>query len=119
MAISGARVAGLVVTPSIRTSSVTVDLGRRRLFIASMAVTWVDPLIDFDRDNAIAADIFTIDGVRTSIRAFGGDHFGPFGSSANVFQGSIFAFGQRISFFLRAFGPDVAAGAEGTVILAD
>jgi hypothetical protein len=44
MTISGARVAGLVVTPSTPTSSVTVDLGRRRLFIASTATTPSPPI---------------------------------------------------------------------------
>src|SRR5215211_2121317 len=101
MAIDTARVAPLFATPNAPSSSVTIDLGERRRFLAFLTVNMVDPLIDFDRDNAIAADIFLIDGSRPPVRVFDGDHWGPLGSGSNVFPGAVFAFGQRITFFLR------------------
>lgn len=47
-------------------ASATIDLGRRRPFLAWGSVSMVDPLTDFDRDNAYAFDIFTIDGSLTT-----------------------------------------------------
>ena len=76
----------------------------------------IDPTVDFDRDNAIAVDIFTIDGNRTAIRVFNGAHFGPQGAASNVFQGAAVGVGRRITCFLRVFGPDVAAAAEASVV---
>lgn len=54
-------------------ASVTLDLGRRRPFLCWVKVTMIDSLTDFDRDNAIAAGIFTIDGVQQPTRVLGGD----------------------------------------------
>jgi hypothetical protein len=88
------------------TGSATVDLGRARRFLAWGSVTMVDPLTDFDRDNAVALDIFTVDGALTSSQVSGGDHWGTAGSSANVFDGAVAGFGQRISFFLRSIHSD-------------
>ena len=48
-------------------ASATIDLGRARPFIAWGSVTMVDSLNDFDRDNAYAFDIFTINGVRDGL----------------------------------------------------
>jgi hypothetical protein len=117
MAIETGRVEPLFVNSQVTSDSVTIDLGQPRLFLAWITVNMVDSLIDFDRDNAIAADIFTIDGSLTAVRVFDGDHFGPQGSGNNVFQGAAFAFGQRITFFLRGFGPDISAAAEAVVVV--
>ena len=116
MAIETGRVAPLFATPNV-SATVTIDLGQPRLFLAWITVNMVDSLDNFDRDNAIAADIFTIDGSLTAVRVFNGDHWGPQGSGSNVFQGAAFAFGQRITFFLRAIGPDVSAAAEAVVVV--
>ena len=100
--------------------SATINVGRRRPFLAWTTVTMIDSLIDFDRDNAVAADIFTVDGVRTATRVFAGDHFGPLGSSSNVFAGAVGGSGTRMSFFLRAFNPsDLAASGEAIVLTLD
>jgi len=121
MAIDGGAVVPLFATSSAPTSSGTINLGSPRSFVAWVTINWDDPLTDYDRDNAIAADILSVDGRLTAVRAFGGDHFGPLGppgspNGQNVFQGAVAGFGQRINFFLRVFGPDIAAGAEGVVV---
>jgi hypothetical protein len=116
MALAGGRVAPLFASPSTGSGSVTINLGRPQFFVAWITVNMVDPTIDFDRDNAIAADIFLVDGSRTASRVFGGDHFGVSGSAANVFQGAVVGFGTRITFFLRIFGPDVSAAGEAVVV---
>jgi hypothetical protein len=105
-------------------ASVNVDLGFVRPFLAWVTVTMVDPLIDFDRDNAVAADIFLVDGVRTAGRASGGDHFGPPGSGDNLFAGAVTGRGRNILFFLRApillnGNNDIAAHAEAIVLTLD
>jgi hypothetical protein len=69
-------------------ASATVDLGGVRRFLAWGSVTMIDSLNDFDRDNAVAFDIFTIDGAKTPTAVFGGDHWGPLGSGNNVYQGA-------------------------------
>ncbi len=117
MAIETARILPLHVNINSRSASGTIDLGQRRRFLAWITLNMIDPTIDFDRDNAIATDIFTVDGARTASRVFGGDHFGPSGSVANVFQGAFFGVGRRVTFFLRAFGPDVNAAAECVVVI--
>jgi hypothetical protein len=66
----------------------------------------VDSLADFDRDNAFAFDIFTVDGTRTASRVFGGDHWGPSGSGNNVFEGSVAGFGRFVNMWLRTLHAD-------------
>lgn len=82
-------------------ASATVDLGRERPFLAWGSVTMVDSLAVFDRDNAYALDIFQVNGLRTSPRVAGGDHWGEEGSDDNVFDGAISGVGRRVTFFLR------------------
>jgi hypothetical protein len=74
-------------------ASATIDVGRRRPFLAWGSVSMVDPLTDFDRDNAYAFDIFIVDGNLTSSRVTGGEHWGPQGSGSNVFDGAGRGFG--------------------------
>jgi hypothetical protein len=101
-------------------ASVSIDLGRPRPFLAWATVTMIDSLSSFDRDNAIAADIFTVDGVRLSPRISGGDHWGPPGSGSNVFPGAITGFGRRISIFLRVFHiEDLEAYGDAIVVTLD
>lgn len=83
-------------------ASVTVDLGRSRPFIAWGSVTMVDSLTDFDRDNAVAFDIYRVDGKRTHDRVYGGDHWGPKGSGTNVYPGAVRGVGRYVEFWLRS-----------------
>jgi hypothetical protein len=101
-------------------ASVTIDLGRRRRFLAWATTTMIDSLTDFDRDNAVAADIFTVDGVQLSPRVSGGDHWGPEGSGGNVFPGAFVGFGRRINIWLRVFHiEDIEAYGEAIVVTLD
>ncbi len=88
------------------TSTVTIDLGAPTTFLAWGSVTWIDPLTDFDRDNAVAIDIPFIDGNRTSTRLSGGDHLGDSGAFSNLHQGALVRFGRFVTFRLRAFHSD-------------
>lgn len=83
-------------------ASATVDLGRARRFLAWGSVTMVDSLSDFDRDNAFAFDIFTIDGELTNYRVSGGDHWGSPGSGSNVYEGAVIGIGRYVNFWLRS-----------------
>ncbi|MCP2262202.1 hypothetical protein LX15_005936 [Streptoalloteichus tenebrarius] len=83
-------------------ASATLDLGYSRRFMAWCTVTMVDSLVDFDRDNAYAIDIYTVDNGRTTTRVVGGDHWGPPGSGQNVLDGAYVGFGQRILVYLRS-----------------
>lgn len=83
--------------------TVTLDLGRRQTFYAWCQVTMIDSLSDFDRDNAVAIDILSVDGNLTTWRASGGDHFGAADAVSNVREGALIGVGQRITFRLRAF----------------
>ncbi len=101
-------------------ASATVDLGRPRRFMAWGSVTMVDPLTDFDRDNAFAFDIFTVDGSLTSGRVSGGEHWGPTGSGNNVFDGAFVGFGQLINFWLRTIhSADLDTFGVGIVLTLD
>ena len=120
MAIETARIMPLkvgIAIASTRQASGTIDLMQPRTFLAWMTVTVIDPTGPPDRDSAVAADIFTVDGNRTASRVFGGDHFGPDGDNRNVFQGAFFGVGQRITFFLRTFDANVDAAAECVVVI--
>jgi len=99
------------------TSTVTIDLGSSQVFLAWGDVTFIDPLNNFDRDNAVAVDIPFIDGVRTSTRLNGGDHLGAAGAFSNLHQGAVIRAGRRITYRLRAFhGDDLNAFGYGLVI---
>jgi hypothetical protein len=83
-------------------ASATIDLGANRPFLAWGSVTMVDPLTDFDRDNAYAFDIYTINGSKTPTAVYGGDHWGPLGSGSNVYQGAWVGYGRYINMWLRS-----------------
>ena len=116
MAIDGGSVRNLFVV-SNQSTSVTVDLLQTRLFVASITVNMIDSLQTFDRDNAVAADIFSVDGVRTAPLISGGDHWGDAGAFSNVHQASVVRFGRFVTFRLRAFGPDINACAQAVVVI--
>jgi hypothetical protein len=88
------------------TTTLTVDLGTPQTFLAWGTITWLDPLTDFDRDNAAAIDITHVDGARTSTRLSGGDHLGDAGAFSNLHQGALVRFGRQVTFRLRAFHSD-------------
>src|SRR5262245_7816190 len=101
-------------------ASVTIDLGRPRSFLAMAIPTMLDSLGDFDKGNSVAADIFTVDGIRLPFRVSGGDHWGPPGSGNNVFPGAFVGFGRRINFWLRVFNiSDLEAYGEAVVLTLD
>jgi hypothetical protein len=97
-------------------ATITVSLGVRRFFVAQVAVNMLDPRIDYDADNAFAADIPKIDDAFTEIVYWGGI-WGPFGDNArNVHTPSFRGWGQTVTFRLRVMGPDESAVATGVVI---
>jgi hypothetical protein len=100
-----------------QTRTVTVDLGQPRLFLASIAVNMIDSLDNFDSDNAIAADIFLVDGVRTSPLISGGAHWGGAGAITNVHQATVIRVARTVTFRLRAFHTDIDACAQGWVVV--
>src|SRR5688572_4159785 len=115
MAIGGGFFVNLFATPGVP-ATFTVNLLQRRFFVAQVAINMLDSLIDYDRDNAVAADIIFIDGLPTPTVVSGGAHWGPSGNISNVRRASVVAVGQFVTFRLRVMGPDEAAAAEGTVV---
>jgi hypothetical protein len=98
-------------------ATVTITLPSRARVLAWSDVSWVDSLIDFDRDNAYGMDIFLIDGIRTNFLWSGGDHLGPPNADTNYFQPSLTTFANRITFRLRAFNPgDLQVIGSGIVL---
>lgn len=97
--------------------SVTVDLGRRRRFVAWATVTMVDSLNDFDADNAVVAEVFRVDGAEAWRAVHGGRHWGEAGASTNVHQGAYVGFGRRIMFRIRSLhAADLDSYGTGVVI---
>lgn len=100
--------------------TVTIDLGRPRPFIAWGSVTMVDPLTDFDRDNAYALDIYQIDGATTGSKVSGGDHWGVSGHTENVYDGAVVGNGRFVRIDLRAkHSADLDAFGVGVVVTLD
>lgn len=98
----------------------TINLGSAKQFYAWCQINMIDSLIDFDRDNAVAIDIYQVDGVRTGWRVSGGDHFGPSNTSQNVHEGAKSGYGQRITFRIRAMhSSDLAVFGTGIVLVPD
>lgn len=96
----------------------TINLGSARQFYAWCQINVIDSLTDFDRDNAIAIEVYQVDGVRTNWRISGGDHFGASNTAQNVHEGAISRVGQRVTFRLRAMhGSDLFAHGIGIVLV--
>ncbi|WP_026819289.1 hypothetical protein [Arthrobacter castelli] len=101
------------------TGTATIDLGRSRSFVAWATVTMIDSLNNFDRDNAVTAEVFKVDGSRTWAALYGGDHFGESGASSNVHQGAYVGFGRKITFRIRSVhSADLATYGMGVVLAA-
>ena len=104
-------VRSLFARKSNGTSTVTVDLGAPKFFLAWGIVTVVDSISDFDSDNAVVIDIPFVGqdagpGVRQPVELFGGAHFGSSGALSNVYPGAVRRFGRTVTFRLRAFHSD-------------
>lgn len=80
----------------------------------------LDPLTDFDRDNAIVAEVYRVDGTSNKWSwVYGGDHWGDNCAFSNAHPGSANGHGRRITFRLRNFHTDLTAGAVVTVLALD
>lgn len=79
----------------------------------------VDSLNDFDRDNAYAFDVFTVDGVKTASRVHGGAHWGPSGSGDNVYEGAVRGVGRFVNIWLRIHAEDLDTFGVGIVLTLD
>ena len=87
-------------TPS---ATATVDLGYRRPFLAWGAITFIDSLSVYDRDNAGCVEVYQVDGATQWAAGWGGDHLGPQGADANLRPGAVRGFGRTVTFRLRSF----------------
>ncbi|MFZ0370625.1 MAG: matrixin family metalloprotease [Halobacillus sp.] len=100
--------------------TISIDLGRPRRFVAWGTITMMDSLSDLDRDNAVVAEVFQVDGIETWKAVSGGDHWGAAGNSSNVHQGAYVGFGQTITFRIRSMHPnDMEAYGVGSVMVLD
>jgi hypothetical protein len=96
----------------------TIDLGAHRSFYAWCQINLIDSLSDFDRDNAVAIEVFMVDGNRTTWRVAGGDHFGNADTAQNVHEGALAGAGRRVTFRMRAMhSDDLAAFGTGIVLV--
>ena len=84
-----------------------VDLGRQVRVLAWGSVTMVDPLNDFDSDNAYSVEVFDVDGVRPGPLISGGRHWGSSEAPSNVHNGAWIGSAQRITFRISALHTDV------------
>ena len=101
-------------------ASVSIDLGFPRPFLAWATVTMIDPQSSFNKDNAVVADIYEVDGVRLPSRVNGGDHWGSPDNASNVYPGAFAGFGQRIDIYLRAVNiGDLEAYGEAVALTLD
>jgi hypothetical protein len=102
------------------TGSAVIDLGAVRNFLAWGEVTFVDSLARFDRDNAVAFDIFTVDGDHPMRAGFNGDHLGTEGAPSNLFAGAVRGRGRHVQFRLSTFhSSDLEAYGVGNVVVLD
>jgi hypothetical protein len=86
------------------TSLADVDLGAPRQFTAFVATCGNDPRNAFDHDDAIALDIFRVDGARTGTSFSGGVHWGTAsGQDSNVLARTFWGQGRVITFRARSF----------------
>lgn len=100
--------------------SVVIDLGANRRFLAWGQVNFIDSLNRLDRDNAVALDIFTVDGDHPLRVGFGGDHLGTEGAPGNLYTGAVVGSGQRIQFRLSTMhSADLSAYGTGCVVVLD
>jgi hypothetical protein len=92
-----------------------VDLGSRRQFVAFVSYVMIDPLNTFARADALAAEVYQVDGATTFAWINGGDHFGASGADTNVHAPAVMGVGRVIRFRARAIGPDCSFAILGVV----
>lgn len=96
----------------------TINLGSAKQFYAWCQINMIDSLVDFDRDNAVAIDVYKVDGNRTGWRVSGGDHWGSSNTWKNVHEGALSGYGQQIMFRIRAMHKsDLAVYGTGIVLV--
>lgn len=84
-------------------SIATVDLERKHSFLAWVMVPTIDSSADFDRDNAVAGEVYQVDGADHKWAwLFGGDHWGDNCAFINAHQGVTVAVSRRVTFRLRS-----------------
>lgn len=97
-----------------------VDLGRQVRVLAWGQITMVDPLNDFDRDNAYSVEVFDVDGVRPGPLISGGRHWGSSEAPSNVHNGAWIGSAQRITFRISALHTDdLDVFGTGNIIILD
>lgn len=92
-----------------------LDLGIARPFFAFVSLVMIDPEVAFDRDNAVAAEVYMVDGSPAFKWITGGDHWGGDGADSNCHAPATTGFGRVIRFRARNFGPDCVLAAVGVV----
>jgi hypothetical protein len=60
-------------------------------------------LIDYDRDNGGAIEVYRIDGNPLGFVGSGGGHLGAAGADSNLRPGAVRGFGRTVTFRLRTF----------------
>lgn len=113
--MAGLWSANLFASGNVQESRVTIDTGYQRFLIATANISMIDSTTDFDRDNAISADILYIDGNRWWY-VYGGDHFGDAGAVRNHHLSTWAGYARYITFRLRTFHTDAAAVSTNNVI---
>jgi hypothetical protein len=79
-----------------------VVFAESRPLIAWVQCSMVDPLTDFDKDNAWAAEIIEVDENRVDTKVHGGAHWGSNGSPNNVHHGAYAATARSVTFRVSA-----------------
>lgn len=115
-----ARAVTLLVSTSVTTDTVTIDLGSPTNVVAWASITWIDPRTSaFDVNNAIGLDIPFINDNVDTVMVLSGGALGPPFSDSNFRQSVLTAVAQKITFRLRAFplsNGEVVCVANGIVI---
>jgi hypothetical protein len=98
----------------------TIDLGADRDFLAWCVIGYVNGLYPgpWDFDNALVAEVFSVDGNRLDISAFGAK-LEQQGSPDNLHQMAYRGRGQYVTFRLRVFDPKEMEAAMHGVVLYD
>jgi hypothetical protein len=101
------RVANLTTVGRRFEDVVDVSYSSNYWLTAFCAISMIDSLSDFDRDNAVAIDIAYYDGNPNSRSPwiYGGDHWGASGAFSNYHLPAIVRFGRAVRFRLRSFHP--------------
>jgi hypothetical protein len=102
---------------AVQEDTQTVDLQRPRSFVAWLQIGYIGGrgTTPWDFDNAIAGEVFSVDGAIQPSEVWLG-RFGAPGAFTNYHRVAVRGVGQRITFRLRVFQPDEME-AHGTGIV--